>query len=374
MGEQSFRNQGVVDEERKGWEAASAASELPSFRPVAPPTKGAAEQQGPAGLEAAGKPPFDKKHFVVRENHRNARIASSLSPSLAVTGRTETGKGTAKNRLGRAFARSSLVLIIGACLGYVCSYLLPGPARPVTQEIARGPSDSWSSPTLSAFVDQAERQITEHRLEAPAGDNALETYRRIVAKSPGSAEARAVGEHLSLAFWSLGVAATQRGDWAEATRYFDTVKTLPVPRTSLVSAEAPLPEAAADPALSNVVLPKVAADAKARANGPTPSPGATAAANEERAPEAAVVALKRGDQAMRSGDIVSARRFYEYAASAGIAEAATAAGQTYDPAFLKTVGVRGLKANPETARGWYEKAARQGDPRAAQLLQFLNQN
>jgi TPR repeat protein len=211
-------------------------------------------------------------------------------------------------------------------------------------------------------------------LEAPAGDNALETYRRIAAKSPGSAEARTVGEHLSLAFWSLGVGATQRGDWAEATRYFDTVKTLPVPRTSLVSAEAPLPEAAADPALSNVVLPKVAADAKAQANGPTPSPGATAAANEERAPEAAAVALKRGDQAMRSGDIVSARRFYEYAASAGIAEAATAAGQTYDPAFLKTVGVRGLKANPETARGWYEKAARQGDPRAAQLLQFLNQN
>ena len=67
MGEQSFRNQGAVDEERQGWEAASAASELPSFRPVAPPTKGAAEQQGPAGLEAASKPPFDKKHFVVRD-------------------------------------------------------------------------------------------------------------------------------------------------------------------------------------------------------------------------------------------------------------------------------------------------------------------
>lgn len=77
---------------------------------------------------------------------------------------------------------------------------------------------------------------------------------------------------------------------------------------------------------------------------------------------------------MRLGDIVSARRFYEFAAAAGITEAATDLGQTYDPAYLKSAGVRGVKANPETARGWYAKAAHQGDGRAAQLLQSLEQN
>ena len=86
------------------------------------------------------------------------------------------------------------------------------------------------------------------------------------------------------------------------------------------------------------------------------------------------MALKRGDEALRVGGIVAARRFYEFAASAGVAEAATAAALTYDPAYLKAAGVRGVKANAETARNWYEKAARQGDPRAAQRLQSFEQN
>ena len=126
--------------------------------------------------------------------------------------------------------------------------------------------------------------------------------------------------------------------------------------------------------LPQAVVPRVAADGAAAANSPSSVGPALAAANDERGWEATLVALRRGDQSLRLGDIVSARRFYEFAAAGGITEAATALGQTYDPAYLKSAGVRGVKANAETARGWYEKAAQQGDSRAAQLLQSLAQN
>lgn len=375
MGEQSFTKQGGIGEEQQRREDAAAAAELPSFRPIARHgAKSAADHGTSAVFNASSKPTFDKKHFVIREDNRDARLARSQSPSLAAPGpATTTAPGAKKNR-GAAFKRSSLVLIIGAGMGYVGSYLLPAPAHLLGAEIAIAPSERWSTATLAALVNQGERQIAEHRLEAPAGDNALETYRRIAAKSPESAEARALGEHLSLAVWSLGIAATQRGDWAEATRYFDIVKALPIPHTSLVSAETSPLEPAADLELPHAVIAKLAPDAPAPGNGPSPPPQTMAAANDEHTRDAADVAVKRGDQAMRLGDIVSARRFYEFAASAGIAAAATSLGQTYDPAYLKSAGVRGVKANPETARSWYEKAARQGDARATQLLQSLAQN
>jgi hypothetical protein len=373
MGEQSFTKQGALGREGQSGEATSAAPDMPSFRRIAPPaTRSAADQHASAALEPPSKPPVDKKHFVIRDDGQEAPpIARPRAASLPVRARA---RPSAMKSRAASLIRASLILLVGAGIGYLCSYLFPGSTRLVGPEIASASSDRWGAATPSALVDQGERQIAEHRLEAPAGDNALETYRRVAARSPGSEETRALGEHLSLAFWSLGVAATQRGDWADATRYFDVVKTLPVPRSSLVSAEAPLPEPARDAAQPHAAGPTVAADATALANGPSLPAWAAPTANDERAWEAAVVALRRADQSLRLGDIVSARRFYEFAASAGITEAATSLGQTYDPAYLKSAGVRGVKANPETARRWYDKAARQGDTRAAQLLQSLEQN
>ena len=129
------------------------------------------------------------------------------------------------------------------------------------------------------------------------------------------------------------------------------------------------------PAPAHLATPSVAAtDATALATGPSFPVPPQATTSDERVGQAAIVALKRGDESLRIGDIVSARRFYEFAASAGIPEAATAVAQTYDPAYLKAAGVRGVKPNADTARDWYEKAARQGDARAAERLQSLEQN
>jgi hypothetical protein len=125
------------------------------------------------------------------------------------------------------------------------------------------------------------------------------------------------------------------------------------------------------PDLLHVGVPGATPDATALATDPSFPIRSQATSGDERLGQAAIVALKRGDESLRIGDIVSARRFYEFAASAGSAEAATAVALTYDPAYLKAAGVRGVKASVETARDWYEKAARQGDARAAQRLQSL---
>ena len=116
-------------------------------------------------------------------------------------------------------------------------------------------------------------------------------------------------------------------------------------------------------------------DLDARATGPVATPpeagardtaGDHAGSEGPLASDKAFVALglKRGDEAMASGDIVAARRFYELAANYGSALAATAVGRTYDPAYLANLRVLGLQPDAVKARYWYEKAERQGDAEA----------
>lgn len=78
--------------------------------------------------------------------------------------------------------------------------------------------------------------------------------------------------------------------------------------------------------------------------------------------------MRRASQALRNSDVSSARQFYERLARLGLAEAAFAMGQTYDPNFLDQLNVHGLKADLETARLWYEKASELGSDEAKKLL------
>jgi hypothetical protein len=99
---------------------------------------------------------------------------------------------------------------------------------------------------------------------------------------------------------------------------------------------------------------------------PPHSGGPTQTAHQQAAVAAAV---NRGDAMLASKDISAARGFYEYAAKAGNARAATALAETYDPAFLNRLGVIGPKPNPGLAADWYRRAAALGDRKAeARLL------
>ena len=83
------------------------------------------------------------------------------------------------------------------------------------------------------------------------------------------------------------------------------------------------------------------------------------------------VLLERGDRLLALGDVASARLLYETAAAGGSARGALLAGRTLDPAYLRSLGTRGVAGDPARAAAWYEKAAELGDDSATALLEAL---
>jgi hypothetical protein len=80
---------------------------------------------------------------------------------------------------------------------------------------------------------------------------------------------------------------------------------------------------------------------------------------------------KRTQHLLGEGDIVTARDVLTGLAERGEADAAYELALTYDDEVLAKAGVEGVEGNLETARAWYEQAAREGHSGAAQRLQML---
>jgi hypothetical protein len=79
----------------------------------------------------------------------------------------------------------------------------------------------------------------------------------------------------------------------------------------------------------------------------------------------------QGRQLVAAGDLASARVVLERAARAGDAGAALALGGTFDPAVLRQIRAWGIAADPDKARGWYNKAREFGSLEAARRLDRL---
>ncbi|HWF94691.1 MAG TPA: hypothetical protein VG291_07020 [Xanthobacteraceae bacterium] len=118
----------------------------------------------------------------------------------------------------------------------------------------------------------------------------------------------------------------------------------------------------ASPALLSAALPSAALDQ---------ATSAVAKPERELDPEAIKLLLQQGEQFVASGDLVTARLVYRKAAEAGNAAAALALGATFDPVVLAKIGVSGMGADIEKARGWYEKAKEFGSPDAPRRLEML---
>jgi hypothetical protein len=107
---------------------------------------------------------------------------------------------------------------------------------------------------------------------------------------------------------------------------------------------------------------------------PSPAPEQAAPASRairELDPDSIKLLMQQGEQFVASGDLVSARLVYRRAAEAGSAAAALALGTTFDPVVLAKMGVRGMGADVEKARSWYEKAKEFGSPDAPRRLEML---
>jgi hypothetical protein len=79
----------------------------------------------------------------------------------------------------------------------------------------------------------------------------------------------------------------------------------------------------------------------------------------------------RGLAQLEIGNIVAARRFFELATAAGLAQSVMALAATYDPNELAKLGSFGPRPDAEAARHWYHKARDLGAADAERRLQRL---
>jgi hypothetical protein len=149
----------------------------------------------------------------------------------------------------------------------------------------------------------------------------------------------------------------------------------PVDETQSASPAPPEPSAKSDsPSFRTKTVddaPGAGAASAPAAVPPAPAvPAESAALPSVEDGTAALVA--RGDEFLTTGDIVSARLYYERAANAGNGHAAMLMGETFDPAFLGRAGVRGVRGDADAAAAWYRRARDLGDPDAARRFELLD--
>jgi hypothetical protein len=163
----------------------------------------------------------------------------------------------------------------------------------------------------------------------------------------------------------------------------------PIPQLPETEAFAILaPAVPAQPEMPRVEVPRVEASGAETPRGEAAKaeivtgPPATAVAEDEpsspRVPATRAAGsqdvrllLDQGKQFFDVGDLIAARILFLRAANAGDAAAAVAMGATYDPVVLADRGVRGVAADLDKARGWYERAREMGSPEGPRRLEML---
>ena len=131
---------------------------------------------------------------------------------------------------------------------------------------------------------------------------------------------------------------------------------------------AALPQPPVEPAKP---APPAPAPPTAPAAALAPAAPLAPAAQDPQARERAQQLLARGVTVLQTGDIASARLFFERAAEAGLAEAALAMGATYDAGELAKIRAHGIRPDAAEARRWYERAGELGSGDAVQRLKRL---
>ena len=146
---------------------------------------------------------------------------------------------------------------------------------------------------------------------------------------------------------------------------------LPAPAT------ASIPPAAVHPAPSAPALPAATASTPPAATPPVP-PQATSQspappmADGGRIDDAEVHRLLgEGKRHLAGGHVAAARLLFQRAAENGSGEAARLLGDTWDPAKLWALGVKGVAGDMDKAVHWYERADELGDPQAKARLSVL---
>jgi len=156
----------------------------------------------------------------------------------------------------------------------------------------------------------------------------------------------------------------------------DTDATVAPPASEPAAGEASprLPALVAPPEKTGPLLtspPSPPAASAAAPASPTRQPPSIVAggARPPAVPPLSTAALvARGDGFLRTGDVASARLFYERAVDAGDGQAALRLGETFDPAFLQAAHLAQIHGDMATAVSWYRRARDLGVREADVLL------
>jgi len=113
------------------------------------------------------------------------------------------------------------------------------------------------------------------------------------------------------------------------------------------------------PAPNTSTAPVVSSPPEATSTVATPPPPTPSVEQRFSAAEIAAL-LERGNALFRTGDVASARLFYERAADAGEAQGAVRLAETFDPIFLNRAAQRGVRGDVDAALSWYRRARELG--------------
>src|SRR5215472_17074927 len=226
------------------------------------------------------------------------------------------------------------------------------------QKVTLGPTDgqrvaimSGLQPGDSVVVDGTDRLRDGAKVTVASVDGTLQGVRHTLAAAGSSTSPRIKTEPIvAISQQSLRPAAEARA----------TIPAAPLRPVSLNDR----PETAAAPASRSVLgekictCPAAAAATISEPVEPQPTPPNQVVALAQPPLSAAEVSglVKRGDYFVATGDITSARLFYERAIEAGNRSAAVRMAITFDPVFLDKVGIRPTVGNQREARAWYQFA------------------
>jgi hypothetical protein len=277
-----------------------------------------------------------------------------------------------------------------------------------------------SAAELEALLRQVEQQITVGHVIAPAGDNAVDTWLQVPSAVSSPSGVNALTDFVTYmrqhaadeqAAGRPAVAANLLVFVDEATQMLQRENSPPTaPASPGLTGDLPLSTLSTGMA-SRDMKPSDAPNGPVQSAAPEPwqslvnavpvqrSPSGSAASNAPQLPDAvgkeamisasaankpdvppvflapeqpaAASFIRRGDAMLAIKDISAARKFYEYAANAGSARAATTLAETYDPDFINQLGAVGLRPDPALAANWYQKAAALGSQTAEVRLRTL---
>lgn len=125
--------------------------------------------------------------------------------------------------------------------------------------------------------------------------------------------------------------------------------------------------------LSQIALAAGAASPQSAVGRPTGLTSALAFAPTPagESPESTADLIRRAKVQLRDGAAPSARLLLTRAARGGSADALSLLGQSYDAAALAELGVKGVRADAEEARKYYQRAAAAGSTEAKRRLALL---